>query len=108
MPNIKTTYRKNHYNQHVITSSTMLDEVKRLELSVSTSKVSSGSLVTSASVNTLSTDGNSSMHAMFTDFNKRLLVSKPKRVTIKVVEEQHNQVNMEDVIVEAKAFYGLV
>ena len=108
MSNIQTTSSKNHHNQYVVKSTVMIDEVKRLQLIVHTSKVSSGSLVTSASVDTVSEDGYSSIHAMFTDFNKRLLVTKPKRVTLKIVEEQHQLVNMEDVIAEAKVFYGLV
>jgi len=108
MSNIQTSTRKNYHNQWVVESKIMLDEGKRLQLSIHTSKVSSGNLVSTASVSVISEDGLSTTHLMFSDFNKRLTATKPKRTTLKVVEEQHALVDVAEVIAEAKLFYKLV
>ena len=83
----------------------MLDDTK--ELSISTSKSLSGMLVTGAHVMHLTGDGGKSC-VLFQDFSEsRVLQSKPGRVTEKVILEQHNQVNFDDVIQKAKAFYHI-
>jgi len=105
MTNVKTAYRKNFYNQHVIESTVLISDTKQLTLY--TSKGSSGKLISNASVSTVNKDGLSVTHTMFVDFNKRYKVSIPKRTTIKVVEAQHNSINIEEVINDAKRFYKL-
>lgn len=56
-------------------------------LKISTHKVSSGQLVTSAQVG--KQDGVFFCYMMYQDFSERLLYSAPARVTSKVVEAQH-------------------
>jgi len=104
---IKTSTRKNYANQWVIESTLLLDEVKRLELKIYTTKTSSGNLVTNASVCTLHVDGLSTTHLLFTDYSKQLLSTKHKRVTLKTVEDQHKLVDWSNVIAEAKVHYGI-
>ncbi len=83
----------------------MLDETK--QLSISTSKSSSGMLITSANVGHLK-DGCLSM-MLFQDFSEsRIAQSHPGRVTEKVILEQHNAVDFGAVTQRAKAFYHIV
>ena len=80
-----------------------LSDTKRLKLS--TSKVSTGHLVTTLTGCTV--DGIWETHELHKDFYKRLEVSKPGRVTEKAVTEQHNKFNINDLVTEAKTFYKL-
>ncbi len=83
----------------------MIDATK--ELTISTSKSLSGMLVTGAHVMHLTGDGGKSC-VLFQDFSEPMVLqSKPGRVTEKVILEQHNQVNFDDVIAKAKAFYHI-
>ena len=107
-PVIETSTSKNFHNQWVVKSTILLDEDKHLELKVYTAKGSSGNLTTYASVDTVSEDGNSTMHMPFIDYSKRLLFTKHKRVTLKIVEEQHAMIDWDSIIAEAKAHYNLV
>lgn len=73
-----------------------------------TMKRSSGKLITSAQ--SLQDNGRGALtFIMFQDFNKCVLSSDPKRVTEKVVLEQHNKALelQNDIVTEAKSFYGI-
>jgi hypothetical protein len=104
---IKTSILKNCRNQWLVESKLLLCEVKRLELKVYTSKNNSGNLTTNASVNLISEDGMSITHSLFNDYNKRLLTTRPKRITLKAIEEQHKLVDWDTIIHEAKVHYGI-
>ena len=56
-------------------------------LRLSTHKTSSGQLVTSATVGTV--DRGMFSYMMYTDFNKRVMATRPARITGKVVDAQH-------------------
>jgi len=58
-------------------------------LKISTHKVHSGVLVTSATV--IIMENGFETHRMFQDYSYRVIVDRPKRVTSKVVEEQHGK-----------------
>lgn len=82
----------------------MIDETKRL--SISTSKSSSGMLITSANVGHV--EDNCISFIWFQDFSEsRVAQSRPSRVTEKVILEQHNAVDMAAVTERAKAFYHI-
>jgi hypothetical protein len=105
--NIKTSTHKNYFNQWVVESTLLLNEAKRLELKVYTTKTSSGNLITNASVNVVSEDGLHTTHTLFTDYNRQLQSTKHKRVTLKIVEGQHKLVDWASIIQEAKLHYGI-
>ena len=82
----------------------MIDDTK--ELSISTSKSSSGMLVTGAHV--MHIKDNSKSCVLFQDFSEsRVLQSRLGRVTEKVILAQHGQVDIEALITKAKAFYHI-
>jgi hypothetical protein len=83
------------------TSSKELGDKRRLNLR--TAKNYNGMLVTQATVCKI--DGIWETHAMYEDFSKRLEWTQPKRVTAKVVEEQHAKHDLEQIAIEAIAFY---
>jgi hypothetical protein len=74
-----------------------------LQLTMTTRKMSDGYLVTAASVSKL--EGNFFRHALYEDMNQRICSTKPKRVTSKLVEVQHDLANFENVKSLALAFY---
>lgn len=75
------------------------------QLEISTSKNSSGALVTLASVGHVK-DG-MRCWVVFQDFSKRIAVTRPARCTSKVVELQHAEAlkGVDALIAEAKAHY---
>ena len=77
----------------------------KLQLSIRTSKSSDGALHTCASVGRV--EGNFVSHAMYQDFYKTLRYVHHKRITSKVVETQHSQVDIDALIQEAKEFYHI-
>jgi hypothetical protein len=103
-----TNIYQNHYKDWVAETNMLLDEAKRLQLRVSTSKGGSGSVRTSASVSVISEDGMCTTHALFSDFSKTIKNQRYPRATSKVVQEQHFKTDFDAVIAEAKAFYSLV
>jgi hypothetical protein len=70
-----------------------------------TMKRSNGKLVTSAQA--YRKQGNMISYVMFQDYNRTLITSDSKRVTAKVVEEQHSKINVQDVVGLVRCFYGL-
>lgn len=75
-------------------------------LRLSTHKTSSGQLVTSATVGTV--DRSMFSYMMYTDFNKRVIISRPARVTGKVVDAQHllaKELHMGTLMTEIIAHY---
>ena len=72
-------------------------------LTITTMKRSNGSLATIASVGIQ--EGMFISHFMFTDYNKTIDVTYPKKVTQKAVETQHLDIVIEDVIQDAIGFY---
>ena len=92
-------------------TSIMLNDTKRLI--ISTRKNSRGYLETDASVMN-KTDGDGWTHTFSfgssadDDFRlSKIAISKPGRVTEKVILAQHNAINFDDVIAKAKAFYHI-
>ncbi len=77
----------------------------RRELTINTTKSSSGVLVTIASVGHVK-DG-MRCWVVFQDFSKRIAATRPARCTSKVVEAQHAEAlkGIDALIVEAKAHY---
>lgn len=75
-------------------------------LRLSTHKTSSGQLVTSATVGTV--DRGMFSYMMYTDFNKRIIATRPARVTAKVVDAQHSvakECHMDALMAEIIAHY---
>ena len=83
------------------TSSKELGDNRRLNLR--TSKNVNGALVTSGSV--CKTDGIWETHEMYKDFSRVYERTQPKRVTAKVVEQQHLNHNLERIALDAVQFY---
>ena len=83
------------------TSAKELGNKRRLNLR--TAKNSNGHLVTSASV--CITNGIWERHKLYEDFSIVLERTQPKRVTAKVVEEQHLNHDLEQIAENAIAFY---
>ena len=75
-------------------------------LEITTHKVSSGQLVTTAIVG--KNEGAFFSYMMYQDFSKRLSVSKPSRITSKVVDEQQCLAvkQLGDLKVEIAAYYA--
>ena len=75
-------------------------------LRLSTHKTSSGQLATSATVGIV--EGGMFSYMMYTDFNKRVVVTRPDRITAKVVDIQHSvakECYMDILMAEIIAFY---
>ena len=101
---------RDRYNKLVAETNIMLDDAKRL--SISTSKNYSGYLETDASVSIFTGRGWCHTfgfgHSDDYDFSERkIALSKPGRVTEKVILAQHNAIDFDDVIAKAKAFYKI-
>ena len=103
----KTTTRKNFHNEWVIRSVTMLDEERSLQLTITTTRNSSKQLVSYALVDTVNKDTNTTSHIVHSDFYINIASSSPKRLTLKLVEEQHSCINTDIVVNQAKEFYSL-
>ena len=103
---MQTYIRKNHYGQWKAETEIPL-EGKQV-LCLHTSKNDRGALVTTASVHTVSDDGQSKVHAVFADFNKRMKIESLKRVTSGAVEAQHYAVlaTLAGIKVEVAEFYA--
>lgn len=85
-----TTYiRKNHYGNWVAETEIPLEG--KQALCFHTSKDTRKNVTTRVSVHTISDDGRSRTHAMFSDYSKSVLSEACKRVTSAVVEEQHKR-----------------
>ena len=100
---MKTLIRKNHYKQWVAESQVMISD--DLQLTFKTSKLSSGQLVSNASVGKFERGFIS--HTLFQDYHVNMIVSQPSRVTEKVVMEQHQAIDYEWIIAEACKFYNV-
>jgi hypothetical protein len=84
---------------------TDVDLSPTLRLKVSTYKVESGAVVTTATVSKVESSWET--HTMYQDFSKRLESVKYPRVTSKVIETQHAKHDIQSLIEEAKTFYKL-
>ena len=100
---MKTTIRKNHYKHWVAKSQVMISE--DLELTFTTTKHCSGQLVSSASVGKI--EGGFVSHKLYQDYHANMIVTKPSRVTEKVVMAQHDSIDFEWIIAEACKFYNV-
>lgn len=100
---METLINKDIRNNWKAETVTMLNG--KLQLSIRTSKSSDGALHTCASVGRV--EGNFVEHFMYQDFFKTLRYVHHKRVTAKVVEQQHSEVDVTSLINEAKEFYHL-
>lgn len=85
MKNPETFVCKNMHGNWQATSVELI--AKDLQLKISTHKVYSGAVVTTATVGKI--EGNFVSHVMFQDFSKTLSNSRYGRATAKVVEQQH-------------------
>ncbi len=99
----KTITRKNMHNEWVVKTTVMLDEVK--ELSVTTTRGSSKELRSYAVVNLIEND--CATHRIYTDFSKTYAATKPKRLTLALVEAQHNSLPLASIVADALEFYSL-
>ncbi len=75
----------------------------KLRLNLRTAKNYSGQLVTTASVCTI--DGIWGSYGVCEDFSVTLERTEPKHITSKVVEQQHSKHDIEQIALEAIAFY---
>lgn len=97
-----TKIYKHHYGYGWVAESSIDIEGGRA-IRFFTMKRSSGNLVTTVTVGTA--DENSFSFVMFQDFNKIIIQTRPSRVTAKVVEQQHNQIDVDAVKAQVKEFY---
>ena len=101
---METLINKDYKNNWKAETVTMLNG--KLQLSIRTLKSdATGALHTCASVGRV--DGNFVEHIMYQDFFKSLRYVHHKRVTAKVVEQQHSEVDVNALIQEATEFYHL-
>ena len=98
---MKTIIHKNRYKDWVAESQVMISN--NLVLDFRTSKHFSGQLVSSASVGKLENGFRS--HMLYQDYHANMIVTKPSRVTEKVVMAQHDSIDFEWIIAEACKFY---
>lgn len=101
----RETIGKSHYGDWKAQTTYNLQNRKRLD--ITTMKRPSGYCSTTASVCEVSVCGGSTTYLMYQDFYTILESVKYKRITEKVVYNQHQQVNVEDVIRTACAFYKM-
>jgi hypothetical protein len=81
----------------------MLSDSK--QLTVLTTKRSSGCLVTSVSVGTL--EGGFITHKVYDDYSRNWLSSNHKRITSKVVEAQHDSISIDLVLDDVCLHYSI-
>ena len=98
------TIKQDHYKNWI--AKTDIDLPNDKLLTITTRKSNNGGLLSSASV--ASYEKGFLTHVMYQDFNIRLEHSNPKRVTARVVEQQHNTLDFDSVKLQALAFYNLV
>jgi hypothetical protein len=100
---MQTVTRKDYYGSW--TSKSQMDLPDNWVLQIHTSKVSNGTLVTTATVHKV--EGNSMTHRMFTDYSKRIAVEKI-RCTEKNVIAQHTAALalLDQVLSEVNAKYN--
>ncbi len=100
---MNTTIKQDHYKNWI--AKTDIDLPNGKLLTITTRKNNNGGLMSSASV--ASYEKGFLTHVMYQDFNIRLECSNPKRVTSKIVEQQHNAIDFNSVELQALAFYKL-
>lgn len=100
---MKTVTRKDYYGSW--TSKSQMDLPNDHVLQIHTSKVSNGTLVTTATVHKV--EGKMMTHRMFTDYSKRIAVEKA-RCTEKNVVAQHTAAleQLDQVLLEVNAKYN--
>ena len=86
------------------TAETAIDLPANRVLTILTMKRSNGQLETTASVGTK--DNGFVSHLVHQDYYKSLIIDSPKRVTEKVVQQQHDSVDIEALIEQVSKFYG--
>jgi hypothetical protein len=91
---------------HGWTAETAIDMPDNRVLTILTMKRSGGQLETTASVGTK--DNGFVSHRVHQDYHKRLIVDSPKRVTEKVVQQQHDSVDITALTEQVLKFYGEV
>lgn len=101
----KTVTRKNTHNEWVIRSTTMLDEERSLQLTVTTNRYCGKQLVSYAAVDTVNKETNITSHSIYSDFYNKVTASNPKRLTLKLVEAQHNTLDLASIVQDAIEFY---
>ena len=100
---MNTSIKQDHYKHWIV--KTDIDLPLGKLLTITTRKSNNGGLLSSASV--ASYEKGFLTHVMYQDFNIRLEHSNPKRATAKVVEQQHNTIDVDSVKLQALAFYKL-
>lgn len=100
---METVIRKDLRNNWTAETSTMLNG--KLQIRFTTSKTFNGALYTRANVGRV--DGNFVSYTLGQDFFKSISNQFYNRVTAKVVETQHNNIDFDAVIKEASEFYHL-
>jgi hypothetical protein len=100
---MNTTIKKDYYKHW--NAKTDIDLPNGKLLTITTRKSNNGGLLSSASV--ASYEKGFLTHVMLQDFSIRLEHSNPKRITCKVVEQQHNTLDFDSVKLQALAFYKL-
>jgi hypothetical protein len=93
---------KGHYGW---TASSDINVEGDLIVRLTTMKRHNGKLVTTAQG--CRKNGNVVGFIMFQDYNRTLISTDAKRVTARVVEEQHKLVDIDEVVGLVRAFYGL-
>lgn len=100
---MNTTIKQDHYKHWI--AKTDMDLPNNKILTITTRKNNNGGLLSSASV--ASYEKGFLTHVMFQDFNIRIKDSIPKRITAKIVEQQHNSIDFDSVKLQALVFYNL-
>jgi hypothetical protein len=98
--------RKTKYSGWVASTAIQLKD--ELYIKIQTSKGNNGCLDTRVSSETHLPDGGISFTIGGNDFSTVILREYPKRVTAKIVEAQHNLVDVDSIFFQAKQFYDLV
>ena len=93
--------KQDHYKKWI--AKTDIDLANNKVLTISTSKNSRGVLTTYASV--AIQEGAFLTHRMYQDFNILVRESFPKRVTSKVVSDQHTSIDADIIKYQAEYFY---
>jgi hypothetical protein len=103
---MNTIIKKNYYGKWEAKSTKPLTINNReAQLNITTSVSTYGKLITTASVGWV--NNNSVSHTVYEDFYTNLSVSTHKRVTSKVVAEQHSSVasNIDNIVQEVAKYY---
>jgi hypothetical protein len=103
---MNTIIKKNYYGKWEAKSTKPLTiNNKEAQLNITTSVSTYGKLITTASVGWV--NGNFVSHTVYEDFYTNLSVSTHKRVTSRIVAEQHNSVasNIDNIVQEIAKYY---